>query len=544
MVSPPRTGNYRQADGNAVGTLRLGDEPTSARLTTDTHAAGRHTAVIDIGSGSARAVVMLVNPGGGIEIVAQQRVNLNLMSHVNPDGFLDDAAVADTVDALEDFALVARGFGVSTIHAVATAALRESRNAAAVISAATDQMGLPLRIIDGADEAAFCFVGAIHGLPVSDGLLADIGGGSTEVVGFADRAMGSGVSLPLGSLRIADRFRLTDLPTPGDVTAAYDHVRHTLAAAGIPKLPDGGALVGSGGSVRLLSRMARGRELYPIIKMHGYEIETRALETLTRDLLSLSREERAGLPGTNPERAHSIAGGAIIAHALAHHTGARGITVSGQGLREGLAREVDLPTGDGPVSLPPLASVRVASLRDLVKRFVPRFYWRGERRSAIAGMIGDTAWGGGCPESCLALRCAALLLDIGNAIDYYNRLNRAANIVVRTDLPGFTHRESAHIAAIMLASENDRLPAHFRQSRLFTAADLDCVEQAASALILADELDNRLAPDYPADVVRVARQRGALTVTTPGWSRAAGAGLPERWHNAFGEHIRIERCGS
>ena len=144
----------------------------------------RYTAVIDVGSGSARAVVMQVNPGGGIEIVAQQRVNLNLMSHVDEDGSLDEIGVANTVDALEDFAMVARGFGVQNILAVGTAALRESRNALAIIDTADERFGVPLRIIPGDDEAAYCFLGAIHGLPVADGLLADIGGGSTELVEF------------------------------------------------------------------------------------------------------------------------------------------------------------------------------------------------------------------------------------------------------------------------------------------------------------------------------------------------------------------------
>ena len=123
----------------------------------------RYTAVIDIGSGSARAVVMQVNQGGGIEIVAQQRVTLNLMSHVRTDGYLDDKGVASTLDALEDFALVARAYGIETIHAVGTAALRESGNVGIITDAAQHRFGIPLRIIDGSDEAAYCFVGAIHG---------------------------------------------------------------------------------------------------------------------------------------------------------------------------------------------------------------------------------------------------------------------------------------------------------------------------------------------------------------------------------------------
>ena len=502
-----------------------------------------YTAVIDVGSGSARAVVMQVNPGGGIEIVAQQRVNLNLMSHVDHRGVLDPAGVAATLDALEDFALVARGYGIGVIHAVGTAALRESGNAAAIIDAAANRFGIPLRIIDGGDEAAYCFIGAIHGLPVSDGLLADIGGGSAEIVRFGGRAMNASVSLPLGSLRIANQFRLTDLPKAEDLHAAYEHVHATLAAAGVPRLDAGEALVASGGSVRLLSRLDRGREPYPIIKMHGYRIDAAALSEQAYALADASRQERAELDGMNPERSHSIVGGVVVAHALSQYAKADGILVSGQGLREGLARHPGpLSAPQHAIRLPPLSAVRTATLADLAGRFVPRFSQRGPRRAGLAERIAASAWQGRHIELTEALRCAAFLLDIGNAVDFYNRLNRTASIIVRTDLPGFTHRESAQIAAILLASENGRLPPRFRRSRLLSGEDVKLIGQAAVALTLADELDNRLPPDVPAGAVRVERCGAALTVTTPGWSKVAGPTLTQRWRAAFGEEIHIARC--
>ena len=504
----------------------------------------QYTAIIDIGSGSARAVVMQVNPGGGIEMVAQQRVNLNLMSHVGVDGVLDAAGVASAVDALEDFAQVARGFGVRTIHAVGTAALRESANADAVLRAAEDRFGINLGIIDGGDEAAYCFMGAIHGLPVSDGLLADIGGGSTEIVQFNGRAMGSSVSLPLGSLRIANQFQLTDLPKAEDMHAAYEYVHATLSEAGVPRLSPGEALVGSGGSVRLLSRLDRGREPYPIIKVHGYEIEAVNLAEHARGLASMSCVERAGISGMNPERSHSIVGGAVVAHALAQYVNADSILASGQGLREGLARQPGCRFTGSAASVPPLASVRIASLTDLASRFVPRFHLRGRRRAALAARIGASAWESEGHHMRWPLECAAYLLDIGNAIDFYNRLNRTASIIVRTDLPGFTHRESAYVAAILLTAERELVPARFRRSRLLSGNDANLLEQAAAALMLVDELDNRLPPERPASVVQVGRQHGILTVATPAWSRVAGPRITGRWNAAFGEEINITRCES
>ena len=528
-------------------------------------APGDIAAVIDIGSGSARAVVMQAHPGGGIEILVQQSVALNLMSHLDASGMLDAAGVAATLDALADFALVARAYGVGVIHAVATAALRESGNAAAVAAAAR-RAGIPLRIIDGAHEAAYCFIGAIHGLPVSDGLLADIGGGSAEIVPFQNRTMRAALSLPLGSLRIANLFRLTDRPAPADLRAAGEYVRAALSEAEVPPLPAGAALVGSGGSVRLLSRLARSREeIYPIIKMHGYRIGSHALAGLLHTLSGLTRRQRAGMLGMNPERVHSIVGGAVVAHALAQHTAADGILVSGQGLREGLARHptplppLPAPTSDSApnsspapnpspapenIRLPPLSAVRRDATIDLCRRFAPRFACRGERRAALAAAIAAAAWPPPGPADLLPpLRCAARLLDIGSAVDFYNRANRAASLVVRADLPGFTHRESAQIAAILLASENGRLPRRFRNCRLLSPDDTQRLAQAAVILTLADHLDCRLPPELPAAAVRVHRPQGTLTgtltVRTPGWSPSSAPGLPQRWQETFGETIRV-----
>ena len=503
----------------------------------------QYTGVIDIGSGSARAVVLQVNSGGGIEIVAQQRVNLNLMSHVDANGVLDATGVAGTLEALEDFSLVARGYGIETVHAVGTAALRESGNAETIIDAAQRRFGLTLRIIGGTDEAAYCFIGAIHGLRVTDGLLADIGGGSTELVRFTDRTMGEKVSLPLGSLRIANQFGLTDRPRPAAVQSAYDHVCDVLATGDgdVPGLPAGGALVGSGGSVRLLSRLRRHREMYPIIKMHGFQIDAAALAEQVYILAALSQQEREAIPEMNPERSHSIVGGAVVAHALVSRLGAEGILVSGQGLREGLARHPEPLTPNEEIRLPSVDTVRRASLADLEARFAPQFAQRGRRRAALAARLARAAWPGQRRQITGSLECAALLADLGNAVDFYNRLNRAASIIVRTDLPGFTHRESAQVAAILLAAETGRLPRRFRESRLFPQDDAALVKQAAAMLLVADELERRLPPDCSDGVVEIGRQSDRVIITTPWWSAVAGPRIPHRWMRSFGYKLHIGR---
>ena len=505
---------------------------------------------------------MRVNEGGGIEVVAQHRVNLDLMDHLalgtdsirrapvgtaaedpllREQALLDEGIVERTLNAIEDFVQVCLGYGAEKVYAVGTEALRLSKNAAEIADAATRRFGVDFRVISGAEEAAYCFAGAVHGLPVSNGLMADLGGGSLETVEFSKRRLDTVNSLPLGSLRISNRFNLTDRPAPEDVEAAYLYVREVLASAQVRQLSGSGALVGSGGSLRLLARLDRRSAGYPILKMHGYSISAASLAKLTTWLCGVTREERRAIPGMNRERTHSIVGGAVVAQALLDHAGAASIMVSGQGLREGLARHPQPLPEDGRVILPSRATVRIDGLAVLVQRFALRYSERGPRRANLARRIAGAAWRGRHARLTSSLQCAALVLDIGSAVDFYNRFNRTAAVLSRSDLPGFSHRESAQIAAILLRAERERLPRRFRNTRLLTPGDKRRIGQAAAVLRVADELERRLPPGCPAGSVSISRESDSLTVVTPAWYRASGSGIAERWEAEFNQPIHIHR---
>ena len=499
------------------------------------------TAVIDIGSGSARAVVVQVNSGGGIEIIAQQRISLNLMSHLTRKGALDEESVASTVEAVEDFVQLAQGYGIGCIHAVGTAALRESSNVLEVTETIARRFDVTLRVIDGYEEAAYCFLGAVHGLPVDAGLMADLGGGSMEVVEFAARGLKTLHTLPLGSLRIANSFDLTEQASAEDVSAAHRYALESLSLAGTPTLTNGGELVGSGGSMRLFAKLDRRHRHHPVKRIHGYSISQQAMENLVSDLTGTDLEARKQIPGMNPERTHSIVGGAVVALALLEHAGANRIMLSGQGLREGLARNPHDLSLERGITLPPTSVVRYNTLADLSQRFAPRYSRRGPRRSELAGRIAEAVWGDKALLLATSLRSAAFLIDVGSAVDFYNRLNRTASLVAASDLPGFSHRESAQITAILLAADRGRLPRKFRRSSLLPQNDRDRVGQAAVILLAADELERRLPPEAPPDAVQIASNGSGLRISTPAWSSMAGDKIRRRWEREFGQPISIRR---
>src|SRR5947209_8364999 len=150
-------------------------------------------------------------------------------------------------------------------------------------------------------------------MPVEHGVLIDIGGGSMQIARFRDRCLLQAWSLPLGALRLSDRFLLTDPPTPAEIRRLQEHVRTLQDQARIPPLASDEQVVGTGGTLRTLARIDRASQTYPIHRLHGYLIDRRALASMAARLASQTAATRTRTPGLGASRFDSIVGGAFCA---------------------------------------------------------------------------------------------------------------------------------------------------------------------------------------------------------------------------------------
>ena len=248
--------------------------------------------------------------------------------------------------------------------------------------------------------------------------------------------------MPFGSLRASDRFLDHDPPTDKEM----DRLRHALADAlddaGVTELHKHEDLVGIGGTVRNLAKVDLRRTAAEMPLLHGYELTARRLAGIIDDLAERSMKRRALVPGLNPDRADTIVGGAIVVHRIMGHVGARRLIVSSRGIREGLAldsfgREV-----------PPASWVRTISVATLARRFATWDAEAAERRTAIATKVFDVLDATSPSSVREMLTHAAALVDVGRAIDYYDRFEHAAMIVLTADLAGFSHADLAALATI------------------------------------------------------------------------------------------------
>ena len=499
-----------------------------------TPADGDPFAVIDIGSNSGRMVVFRLQEGGHLDVVEDARAPLRLARALRESDALGEEAIERTLEALRDFRAVADGVGATSITAVATAAVRDAADGDRLLERAT-ALGIPLQVIGGDVEARLGFAGAVHDLPVTSGLTMDVGGGSTELSLFHDRHLVRSWTVPLGSLRISDLHLSSDPPSDKDMKRARSEVASVVEEAGVPALEQGGTLVGIGGTIRNLAKIDLRESKYPLPLLHGYLLAAPRLAALVEDLAGQKMSRRANTSGLNPDRADTIVGGALIVEGIARHVGAGEVMVSSRGLREGLA------LGRFGDEIPPASLVRTISIATLASRFATWSAEVGSRRTQLAATLHE-AMDPGSPSGVREmLGHAATVLDIGRAIDYYDRFGHAATIVTASDLGGFSHADLGLLTAILRQADDDIRLGPYR--RLVDGKHRTAVLRAATALALADELNRRMQPGVSPTLSCTFRPKG-FEVVAPVPSGWRPRGVAERFRKVFGRPLIVVAAGS
>lgn len=487
-------------------------------------------AVVDIGSSSSRMIVVGAGLQQHLEILADARVPLRLVREVDAGGRLGDSAVAGVVTALRGFLAVSRNAGAEALVAVATAAVRESANRDDFMRQVADASGVELEVLDGDREARYAFAGAVHGLPVESGFVVDIGCGSVEVCHFGHRRALRQWTLPLGALRLSDRFLRSDPPTPGEVERLRAFVVASLRGAGVPALGPGEQLVGTGGTLRNLAKLDRAHRTYPILRLHGYRLDAEAIDLAASRLGARPLAHRQQLCGLSHARADSIVGGALCAQALLSAMSADEVQVAGSGLREGIALErlgLEMRSAIG---------LRNASVAALAGRFATWDRTRARLRWAIAAALLDglAAKTDGVLQE--VLDQASVLVDIGRSVDFYSRWKHAADIVANSDLYGFDHRRLVLLSALLEKAGEDRitLPGY---RAVLSRPDRAALERLAVILAVADELGRRLSASVR---VRVQSWRNVVTLLITEDIGQLEEETHRRFERCFGKRLRVE----
>ena len=302
---------------------------------------GEVVAAIDCGTNSTRLLVT----DGQTPLVRTMRIT-RLGEGVDASGRLVPAAIQRTLGVLREYRQVMDGHGVSRVRMTATSAARDAGNRAEFLDQAAAIVGTEAELLAGEDEGRLAFAGATAGLDAADGpfLVADIGGGSTELIIGSDRPTGVR-SMDVGCVRLTERLLHHDPPRAEELTDALREVRDALedAVREVPALAEPARMIGLAGTVTTVAAVEIGLTAYDPARTHHFWLSRHAAEDVYRTLATESRAARLGNPGLEEARVDVIVGGCVVLVALLRFFDLEGCMVSESDILDGLAMSLLSP---------------------------------------------------------------------------------------------------------------------------------------------------------------------------------------------------------
>lgn len=398
-------------------------------------------AAVDMGSNSFRLQVGRV-VGNQIYPLDSLKSTVRLASGLRPDKHLDAASQERALAALAVFGERLRGFDKGAVRAVATNSLRVAKNAGEFLERAQKTLGFPIEVIAGREEARLIYIGASHSLPSADHkrLVVDIGGGSTEFIIGKRHQPQVMESLYMGCVGYSeaffpegriDRRRLREAQAAASQeleTIAHDYLRLGWVES-----------VGSSGTAHAIADILELNRLNP----DGENGITRVgLERLSSLLIKAGSIENSRLEGIRVDRIPVFYGGLAIMLSVFET-----LDISHMTYAEG--------------------ALRLGVLYDLLGRFhdhdqrettVTHFMRRYQVEAAQAERVRVTARaalfqlceGQPAAQDLLFLDWAARLHEIGISVAHNAYHKHGAYILTYADMPGFSRRDQARLAALVL----------------------------------------------------------------------------------------------
>jgi exopolyphosphatase / guanosine-5'-triphosphate,3'-diphosphate pyrophosphatase len=502
----------------------------------------RRLAVIDLGSNSFRLVVFTWVPGGWWKRTDEIHESVRLGQGLDASGALQPAPMERALETIDLYAHFCRATGVQEVRPVATSAIRDATNRDELLARARERSGLEIQVLSQEEEARFGYLAVVNSTRLEDGVALDIGGGSMQLVHVKERQELDAQSWPLGAVRMTERFLPGGKAKTGQIEALRKHVREELDSASwlAGAAERGEQIAGIGGALRNLATAAELEEDLPSFGVQGFELRRAELSRLVEELAALPASERGDFPGIKRERGDLILAGAVVVEEVMNIGEFDSIETTEEGLREGVFFSVLLEDRDPPL----FEDVRHASVFNLARQYHPEpAHTQHVARLALEvwDELAEHGLHEGRPDERELLWAAAMLHDIGTAVDYDDHHRHSRYLVLSAGLPGWSQRETVLIAQ-MVRYHRKGTPSLSDFERLTDDGDDELLLRCAAVLRLAEQFER--ARDQAVKAAHIAVNDGSVDLTIEAdedvtVARWAAERTSDVFRRAFGKELRV-----
>nr|WP_314260002.1 Ppx/GppA phosphatase family protein [uncultured Devosia sp.] len=434
-------------------------------------------AVLDIGSNSVRLVVY-ERHARALTPLYNEKSACALGRGVGQTGRLAEANMAQALDAIKRFALVARMMRVGKVHVLATSAVRDAANRQEFVDAVEALMETKVNVLSGEQEAHFAALGAVAGIPGFAGIVGDLGGGSLELSSISNGADTNGASFELGVIRLQD-------DSNGSPPKAASIVRDQMDKAGLGNIDKGQSFVAIGGTWRSLAKLHQIVKGYPLRMVQNYVVPAEDMIDFCNEIIGASSlKGYDGADNVSSSRRELVPFGAAVMAEVLKTGNFADVVFSALGVREGYLyglldkREQAIdPLIQGAEELSVLRSRSPSHANDLIE-FTGKFLAASgtaetadeERLRNVVCLLADIGWRSHPdyrgPQSVDAVAYSSLA-----GVDHPGRAFLAQVIAIRYDgLKSKTAAPLAPLGSAELTARARLIGALFRVAYPMTAA--------------------------------------------------------------------------
>lgn len=300
----------------------------------------KNIGIIDIGSNSIRYVLVEITGNNTYKIIDEKKVAVRLGMDISPQGELAPIRMQYAREVLSAFKAQFEALGVLNVFAIATEAVRKASNQIDFINMISSSLNIDIRVLTGREEANYAYYGVVSTMGLSNGLIMDLGGCSTEIIWVHNGQIREYVSLPYGAINITKQFDLTHELNPVSenelnkyLFLQYSKFPWLTSAHNLP-------LVGVGGTARNIGKISCKFYNNPIEIIHNYRMETKEVIDIYNSIKYVNLEQRKKLNGLSLDRADIFLGAVSIVSSIIEFCTPSEFIISSSGLKEGLIHEI------------------------------------------------------------------------------------------------------------------------------------------------------------------------------------------------------------
>ncbi|HEY2838820.1 MAG TPA: Ppx/GppA phosphatase family protein [Pirellulales bacterium] len=446
-------------------------------------------AAIDIGTNSIRLIIAEPLRDGSYRILDEEKETTRLGHNLNKTRRLDPGAVNATLDALRRMKQIADGFQAREIRVIATCAVREAKDGVEFCRRAKEEIGLDVEIISGEQEARLAFYSVARNFPLAgkNVAIADIGGGSTEIILASGDMIEAIFTTPLGAVRLTDEYLAEGDHSLEDFERMIAAIDRKLRRATRKRFFAPHLLIGSGGTFTTLADMVMAAKGQTGLPMRGYEVTHAEVRHLLDRLRKIPSKARRNVAGLSSDRADIIVAGLAIIDRLLRRFKINRLQVHNRGIRDGLLLTM-IDTSLGRTSTDP------HDQQAAIERFAAGCGVDMRHGAQVARLAGSIFAQLQEPyhlrsEDRRLLEAAAQLQDVGYLIDYDQHHKHSYHLILNSSLAGFRPQELELIANIARYHRGGKPKAKHANYERLSLEDRERVRRLAAILRVAGGLD-------------------------------------------------------